>query len=292
MLQLAEERDWMKKARENKDKHFTILRISDEEFGQFRDFIEVNIGIKFPAAKKSLIESRLSSHILKNGFENFHKYFQYLMQAGDSDELDYFVDKITTHTTHFFREDVHFDFLLGEGASIMKSLFRNQKIKILSLGSSTGEEMYTLAMVFHELRNKEIVMDYTIHAADISRYALMKAKQGRYKRDHLKSIPARYKSLFTVTDDHIEVKSELKRNLRFFILNATAESQVFPDVYHIVFCRNMLIYFSRPLQQNVIDNVSRYLVPKGMLYIGHSESLHNLKHSFVRIGPTIYQGVV
>jgi len=266
------------------------LRATDWEFAKFQEFIQTKIGIKFPETKKTLLESRLSSHITKLGFQSFGDYLDFVYNQPElSDEMDFLVDKITTHTTSFFRENNHFTFLLEKGLDhLIEKFGARTKFKIMSLGSSTGEEMYTLAMIFADLKKNGKIEDYQVDAADVSKYALLKAKEGVFKIDHLDSIPNVYRGYFDVKDNKLFAKSVLKHNLRFFILNICKVEQKFPDYYHIVFCRNTLIYFSKPLQQNVIDNVGKILLKDGMFFMGHSESMYGLTHKFERLGPTIY----
>jgi chemotaxis protein methyltransferase CheR len=267
------------------------LRATANEFLKFQKYIQNNIGLKFPESKKSLLESRLSSHISKLGFNSFGDYFDYIESQPElSDEVDFLVDKLTTHTTSFFREIYHFDFLTTKGIQHLLQSFGNRTVfKILSLGSSTGEEMYTLAMLFATFKKKRIIHDYIIDGADISKYALLKAKEGIFKLDHFDSIPPEYKDYFEVRDEKLYAKNILKQNLRFFILNACNNGQRFPDTYHVVFCRNTLIYFPKELQQNVIDNIQKIIIPGGIFIMGHSESLYGLKHEFTRMEPTIYK---
>lgn len=265
------------------------LRATDSEFKKFQDFVQNKLGLKFPEAKKSLLESRLSTHIQKLGFSNFDQYFEYVMHSpNNGEELDFLVDKLTTHTTSFFREKQHFQFLVNEGIKKIAETYPKPDLKIASLGSSTGEEMYTISMVMTTLLKLNKITNFTVDAADISKAVLLKAKEGVFKFDHYESIPDRYKNLFEVKENKLFAKETLKSHHRFFMLNICKEKQKFPDKYHIVFCRNTLIYFSKELQQKVIDNVKKILLPGGLFLIGHSESLYGLDHSFERIGPTIY----
>ncbi len=269
---------------------FGHLRADDGEFKKYQDFIQRKIGIKFPESKKSLLESRLSSYLTKNGYKSFLEYFEYIEELPlTHPEIDFLVDKITTHTTSFFRENFHFDFLKEQGVKILADRFKKTKLKCISLGSSTGEEMYTLAMVLEEQKRKSVILDYQIDAADVSRYALLKAKEGVFKKDHLESIPAQYRSFFDIKDERIIAKDFLKKNMRFFIINICKIGQKFPDNYHLIFCRNTLIYFTKTLQQNVIDNVAKILIPGGIFIMGHSESLHGINHNFSKLEPTIFQ---
>lgn len=265
------------------------IQASKEEFYKFQGFVKTKIGLKFPESKKSLLESRLSNHIQKIGFDSFNDYFEFVMNENNKEELDYLIDKLTTHTTSFFREIEHFKFLAIQGINLINAFYSGATIKIASLGSSTGEEMYTLAMIFATLKRKRQIYDYQIDAMDISKKALMKAKSGIFKLDHLNSIPKQFKHFFTISDN-LYAKPELTSNLRFFLLNICRKTQKFPDDYHIIFCRNTLIYFNKQLQQNVVNNISRILHPHGLVFIGHSESLHGLNHSYRRLVPTVYQG--
>jgi len=269
-----------------------VLQVKPDEFKRFRDLIEKKIGINFPETKKSLLESRLASHIVKLGFDSFEKYYKYLKNTDDIEEFDYFIDRITTHTTHFFRENSHFDFLINNGLKLINDHFNRPVIKILSLGASTGEEIYTLALIMYFHKKNGLVRDYEIHGADISKNALLKAKEGVFNKNQLNNIPKKYHNCFKITGETIKAKEILKNNLRFFLLNACKVDQKFPDVYHIIFCRNILIYFSKPLQQNIINNIILILNNGGLLFTGQSESLYGFTHNLKKIGSAIYQKII
>lgn len=263
---------------------------TDTEFKKFQNLIQQRIGIKFPKEKRSLLESRLAGRIKKLGFTTFLQYYQYLENNEAPDEFEFFIDRITTHTTHFFREQNHFDFLISRGVTLINQRFNQPKIKIISVGSSTGEEMYSIAMILADLQDKNIIYDFEISAADISKKALLKAKEGVFDLKHKASIPHKYLKYFIIYEDSIAAKPVLKKHLRYFIINASNKNQKFPDSYHIVFCRNMLIYFTKEQQQVIINNISNILLPRGLFFSGHSESLIGLKHHFKKVIPAVYQG--
>lgn len=264
------------------------LRSDSSEFAIFQKLIERRIGIKFPETKKSLLDSRFSNHIKKLGLNSFKEYYELVMS--DHDEYQYFISKITTHTTSFFRESHQFDFLVGKGIEILNRKFAGEQLKVLSLASSTGEEMFTLGMILQGLKEQGIISGYSIHGADISKHSLLSAKEGVFKIDHLKSIPKSYLKYFDIVGNEIRAKRVLTQNMRYFLLNACKRDQHFPDSYHIIFCRNMLIYLPIPMQQNVLDNIDSIIKTGGLLFIGHSESLRNVANDFYRIEPTIFQG--
>ena len=268
----------------------SVLSVNKHEFLKFQNFIERKIGIKFQSNKKSLLESRLSSHIIKLGLNSFDDYYYYLINENE-DEYDYFIDRITTHTTHFFRESYHFDFLINKGIDIINNYFNKPKINVLSLGVSTGEELYTLAMIFERLKKLNAVRDYEIHGADVSRLALLKAKKGIFKAESIDNIPENYRSGFKKYNDIIVADDKIRYNLRFFLLNACKRKQKFPDKYHIVFCRNIFIYFKKELQQNILDNILSVLLNGGLLFTGHTESLFGFKHNFKKVGTSVYREV-
>jgi len=266
------------------------LKVTEEEFEKFQKFIQAKIGLKFPENKKTLLESRLSVHISRLGFESYGEYFDFLeTQSEFSEEIEFVIDKITTHTTSFFREDHHFNFLTSQGIDIIQKNFgKSTVIKFASLGSSTGEEMYTISMVLYPLKKNGKIKDYSIDAFDISKYALLNAKEGRFRLETQSSIPTQFQNLFKVADNKLLADQALKNNMKFFMSNIAKKNQRFPDNYHIVFCRNTLIYFNKTLQQNVIDNIANILLPGGLYFMGHSESLNGLTHNFKRVEPTIY----
>jgi chemotaxis protein methyltransferase CheR len=264
------------------------LKANAKEFDLFSEYIEKKIGIKFPVAKKSLLESRFSGRIINLGLNSFSEYYEYLANNND-DEYDFFVDKITTHTTNFFREITHFNFLIEKGIDLINKTFDFPTIKIFSNGTSTGEEMYSISMIFSEQKKFNRINDYSVSGADISKFALLKAKEGIFKKDSIHQIPKKYRAYFIKNEDSIQARDILKNNMKFYVLNGCKKNQIFPDRYHIIFCRNMLIYFPNQMQQNIIDNLARILLPGGLIIIGLSETFQGINHGFKKIESTIYR---
>ncbi len=265
------------------------MKINQDEFNKFQSFIEKKIGIKFPQTKKSLLESRITNHIIKSGFTSFEEYYQYLLSKKNTEEYEYFIDKITTHTTYFFREIQHFDFIIDRGIDLINKHFNKPFIKILSVGASTGEEMYSLALIFEEQKKFNKISGYGIDGFDISKKSLLKAKNGIFHKSNLENIPKRFKVFFKTNQDTIEAKEILKKKLKFFVLNVSNDNQKFPDKYHLILCRNILIYFTPLIQQKIINNLLTILLNGGFFITGTSESLHSLNHNLKKIQPNIYK---
>jgi chemotaxis protein methyltransferase CheR len=268
--------------------------LSDTEFSKLSNFIYNEVGIKMPPAKKTLLESRLQKRLTALQISTFKDYLELVFsQKGMKSELINMIDVVTTNKTDFFREPMHFDFL---NSTVFPEIAAEGKSKIMiwSAGCSSGEEPYTLTMVCNEFREKHDAFDFAVTASDISTIVLEKAVTGIYDEQRVQDIPMSLKrKYFLKSKDPLKknyrVVPEMRQKVNFQRLNFMDNSYENFPVQDIIFCRNVLIYFDRKTQEQVIGRLCSRLKSGGYLFIGHSESLTDMQLPLTQVRPTIFR---
>ncbi len=252
--------------------------LSDADFDQYRKLIYDESGITFSATNRAILESRLKERLREKSINHVSEYFSMLLK--DKEELKLMLDSVTTNLTRFFRNQPHFDalinFVIPEVLKLKKARGET-KIKVWSAGCSTGEEPYTLAMIFRD----KLPAPYTaeIVASDISLKSLMVGKSGFYPDTRIVGIPDPYLTrFFDRQNNGYQAKPDLMSMIRFDYHNLKHDSG--QRGFDILFCRNVLIYFDEAAQKAVIDRFWEAMSPKSYLFIGHSESLFGMKTGF------------
>ena len=263
------------------------LKITDEEFIQLRDFIYQQCGIFIAENRKYLVENRLSNRIKDLNLKSYSEYYNFLrFDAGKRVELNKLFEVVTTNETSFYRnppqlqvfQDVVLKGLIEECRKAGK-----KRLRIWSAGCSTGEEPYTLAIILHEVLRQEISSwDIKITANDLSEAVLASARRGVYTEYALRTTPKEIISrYFTQEEGSYKIDPKLKHIVSFGQINLSDKLQLSRvEKSHIVFCRNVIIYFDDEMKRRVINAFYDNLVPNGALLIGHSESLHNISRAF------------
>lgn len=263
-------------------------KITDKDFEQLRDFIYQKSGIFIAENRKYLLENRLANRLKALDLKTFGEYYYYLrFDAGRQAELTRLFTVITTNETSFFRNPpqlkVFQDVILQQVIDELRAK-RQKKIRIWSAGCSSGEEPYTLAIIFHEVLKKEISSwDICINANDLSEDVLKSAQKGIYSDYALRTTPKEIiASYFTKNDvGRYEIKPEVRRLVKFGPINLNDRMQLKRvEPSNIVFCRNVIIYFDEDMKKRVVSSFYDNLLPGGYLFIGHSESLHNISGAF------------
>jgi len=255
-----------------------------------------------PAAKKSMLESRLQKRLCALGIASFREYYQILSHsAARWDELLHMIDAVTTHKTDFFRETAHFQFLtetvLPEYAG-SDEYCPGSRYALWSAGCSTGEEPYTLAIVLSEFAARTRGFRFAITATDISAKVLEKALLGIYEESQVTMIPPHLRQKYFMRSKDrdkglVRVVPELRGSVRFIRMNLMDEGLIpFDREIDAIFCRNVIIYFHRDMQNRLLSRFCRFLKKGGYLFLGHSETVHGFDLPLVRSGSTIYRKVV
>lgn len=246
-------------------------------------------GIVLADIKAEMVYSRLARRLRDLNFRKFDEYMAYL----DSDwitEETYFLNAITTNLTHYFRENHHFEYLADNVIPMLrKSHMRDRRIRVWCNAASTGEEPYSIAMVFKE-GFPESNWDIKILATDLDSNVLATAQAGIYHKDRVEAISKeRKKRWFSQVDsNHVKVDGSLQDMLTFKQLNLLHDWPM-KGPFDVVFCRNVIIYFDKHTQGQLFVKVHRLMGADSHLFIGHSESLLGAADKFKPLGRTIYQ---
>ena len=268
---------------------------TDRDFHQLSRFIYQEFGIQLPDKKKFLLKSRLVKRLKILGISKYSEYVNYVLEGGQksSEEVIEMIDVVSTNKTDFFRENAHFDFLIDNVVpDFMGKGIKSPKV--WSAGCSSGEEVYTICMVFEEECRLNRLRDYQVYGSDISVSILKKAVKAVYPFSRAEQISDRYRKRYLLKSkgdgkQEVRIVKALRDKTRFMWLNLMDSQYILAKNFDIIFCRNTLIYFDRETQKRVVSNMLKHLKPGGYLFIGHSESLlnHNISN-LKQIKPTIY----
>lgn len=273
------------------------MDITDTEFNQMRGLIYQHFGINLTEQKKSLLVSRLHKIMEKSGFTSFKQYYKHLQDDPDACDLSELIDHISTNHTFFNREAAHFDYfskvvLPATVAGLHTSGQRD--LRIWCAGCSSGQEPYMLLMLIHEFLGSEYAKwDAGILATDISSRALGKAERGVYPDSQVAQLPEglKRKYLHRLQNDDWEVRAELRKDATFRRFNLMNEVFPFKKPFHIIFCRNVMIYFDSETRDRLVTKFHKALAPKGYLFLGHAESVNHHLGLFTSIQPAVYQKI-
>ena len=261
--------------------------MTDEDFWALSKLAYEHTGIVLKEPKKNLVYGRLSRRIRALGLKSFHDYVR-LIESGTHQEFDDFLNAITTNLTSFFREPHHFDFLEKQ---ICKEFEHSQpsSIRIWSAGCSTGEEAYSIAMTLRS--HCRLVDRVKILATDLDANVLQHGRAGIYEASRIADIEQAKLKRFFLRDRSTgngQVKEELRNLVTFNRLNLLGEWPM-KQLFDVIFCRNVLIYFDKDTQQKLVNRYAQQLKSSGYLFIGHSENISHIQNEFEFIGQTIYQ---
>ncbi len=271
--------------------------LSDKEFQTIARYIESTVGIKMPATKRIMMQSRLMRRLRVLKMNSFSEYIDYVFNSKNSDELVLMIDVLTTNKTEFFRENEHFEYLTNK--ILPEFAQKKNTIKIWSAGCSSGEEPYTISMVISEFmkNNPGKIVNFKVTGTDISTNVLDKAYNAVYDLDLVEQLPQHLKKSYFLKCTNQEmncarIKPELRKHVSFKRLNFMDADFRMPEVYDIIFCRNVLIYFDKATQEKVIMKFMKYLQPEGYLFLGHSETIFSMDLPLRTCIPTVYKKVI
>jgi chemotaxis protein methyltransferase CheR len=265
--------------------------LSDDDFHRIRRLVRERLGIALTQSKRELVYARLSRRLRALKLRDFRAYLERI-ESGDAEELQHFCNAITTHLTSFFRERHHFDFLAQQ---LLPALERcdggTRRMRLWSAGCSTGEEPYSIAIVLLEHMRYLCNWDIRILATDIDTNVLSHARSGRYSMERLERMESeRLLRWFERTPDgeQFVVRDELKRLITFKALNLMDEWPMRGPI-DVIFCRNVVIYFDRETQRQIVARMAALQRPDDHLILGHSESLLQVSKQYRLVGDTIHR---
>ena len=272
----------------------SIDTLKVKEFNRLSNFIMSQYGIKMPPVKRVFLQSRLQKRLKSLSINSFEEYTKYLFSAqGQKEELENLIDSVSTNKTDFFREPVHFRFLLENGLDNYLSKRKDKGLKIWSAGCSSGEEPFSIAMTMNEYALLNDSFRFKIFATDISTKMLEHAKAGIFKMEKIDTIPIQYHRKYLLKgknsyEDKFRIHPDIMSKISFQKFNLLSQSYNTIGNQDIIFCRNVLIYFERKIQDRILNQISQLLNPGGFLFLGHSESITGFNLPLEYLRPTIF----
>ena len=266
-------------------------KLTDDDYIFFKNLIHKLVGISLKERKKDLIYARLRPHLHKSKIGSFSEYRQILMKISPQHiEMQNFINILTTNKTDFFREPQHFLYIKNSLIPYWEKK-QEKSIRLWCCASSTGEEAYSLSLLLQNHLPKS--MSYEILATDVNTQVLDLASNGVFHSSKLSEIPNEYlntgirKGKNKLTD-WFKISNLIHQKVIFKKHNLIDSRPPEKDLYDIIFCRNVLIYFSSEIIQTLMSKLHKSLKQDGLLFIGHTESIQNSSHLYKQIQPSIF----
>ena len=266
----------------------SLFSLTPREYAAIADFAREEFGLELGSGKQQLAAARVGKLMRKLGLTSFRDFFRHV-QSNPASALQ-LIDALTTNHTSFFREEAHFDFLVDH---IFSEPRGREPMRIWSAACSSGEEPYTIALMAREYMGRQDRALPRILATDISTRVLDVARSGMYKAECFHDGLAPWMKRHLLRGENqwegwYRMRPEIMAMVEFQRLNLI---EPLPDLgrFAVIFCRNVMIYFSRTTQEGVVNQLAACLDPGGYLFVGHSESLAGMQHGLQQIQPAIYR---
>jgi chemotaxis protein methyltransferase CheR len=269
------------------------LELSDRELQTITRLVYEKCGITLGDAKRPLVVARLQKRLRAGRFASFAAYLQHVDADASGDELTALLDAIATNHTSFFRESQHFDFLADRVVPEWLARRDGGPLTGWSAPCSTGEEPYSIVMTLLDCVPAADHDRVRIEACDLSTKAVRAARSGVYPLARVAELPPSIlKKYFErglgEQNGLARVRRAVRSRVQIRVRNLL-EIERAEHTFDFVFCRNVMIYFDRPVQQRVVAMLERHLAPGGYLFIAHSESLNGVQHHLEWVAPAIYR---
>lgn len=269
-----------------------MVEITDKEFEQLVSFIKKNYGIHIKEEKRAMLTGRLYSTLAQYGYKSFSEFYEKLISNDSKEAVTTLVNRITTNHTYFMREKDHFEYFQNTVLPYLDKTVEDKDLRVWCAACSTGEESYTLAMIIDEyFGNGKSSWDTRLLATDISERVLNIAQLGIYTKENVAALPATWRmSYFKPYDkDRVVVVDRIKNEVIYRKFNLMEKVFPFRKKFHVIFCRNVMIYFDNETKEELIRKFYNSLEEGGYLFIGHSESILRSDTNFKYIRPAIYR---
>jgi chemotaxis protein methyltransferase CheR len=264
--------------------------LTDPEFHEIVDFVNHNYGVNLDK-KRFLIEGRLGSRVGSLGFDSYREYFEYAKNDPTGRELAALINRLTTNHTFFMREEKHFEFYRATILPWIADELGDADLRAWSAGCSSGQEPYALSIItLNYLAERGLRWDSVILATDISEGALAYGREGIYPAREIETLPGAWRDAWfeRIGDDSFRVCGKLRDNVAFRRANLLDPFEV-KRPFHVIMCRNVMIYFDKETKSRVVSKFHDALAPGGYLLIGHSESLSTFRNEFEYVSPSVYR---
>ena len=248
-------------------------------------------GLNLPEGKEGLVAARLGKKIREGKFRGFDDYFRHVMSDRTGEALIALIDSLTTNHTAFFREPAHFEFLRAAATGEFRDAL---SLRVWSAACSSGEEPYSIAMTLVDAAQQvrcRWANDIRIVASDISTRVLEKARSAIYEADRIAGMPDAWRRAFLLKgtgsrEGWFKLKPAVTDLVAFERLNLIGTLP--RHLFQFIFCRNVMIYFDKTTQQQVVSRLVECLEPGGYFFVGHSETLNSIEHPLSYVRPATY----
>ena len=266
------------------------LAFEEQDFQRIRGLLRAWGGISLNDSKRPLAYNRLAKRLRLFGLTRFSEYLDRVEH--DLIEREHFINALTTNLTSFFREAHHFELL----ADYLCSMPSGRNINIWCAAASTGEEPYSIAMTVIEALGDGAAQRVRIMASDLDTRVLAHGKAGIYRLEQLAPLTeARRRQFFlkgaNAQQGYARIKPDVRAMIQFQQINLLAPAWPIQAQLDVIFCRNVMIYFDKPTQLQVLEKLAPLLAADGLLLVGHSESLQHASHLFRLCGKTSYRRI-
>ncbi|GAA6135439.1 type 4 fimbrial methyltransferase PilK [Oceaniserpentilla sp. 4NH20-0058] len=255
----------------------TLPEMTDQQFSLWRELLETRTGIYVTEQRKSYLQSSLTQRMREVACDDFQEYYESIVRDPMGNiEWARLVDRLTVQETRFYRDPEALAYVSKFISTHKNKYNKKNPLDIWSVGCSSGEEVYSLAMVANEvLASEDVQGEYLVTGTDISLPVLNKAREGKFAKRRLINLPEHYlKTYFTQEDEQtFGVVPEIKKHTGFAQVNVLQLNQVSKSMRHIIYCQNVLIYFRHWRRQEILDQLVERLAPGGLLLIGMGEML-------------------
>jgi chemotaxis protein methyltransferase CheR len=271
---------------------FSPPALTQADFRKISELAYQRFGLNLPPGKEGLVATRLGKKIRQGGFSTFAEYHRHVLADSTGEALIGLIDALTTNFTSFLRERAHFD-LLTHAAT---TEFRDEpSFRVWSAACSSGEEPYSIVMSLLDAAQSTPCRwssDLRVLATDISTRVLDKARAGIYEANRFESIPDPWRRGFLLKgtgnyEGSFKIKPSVAAHVQFARLNLIEPLPA--GCFHFVFCRNVMIYFDKPTQQDIVRRLAEHIEPGGYFFVGHSETLNSIDHPLQYVRPAVYR---
>lgn len=269
--------------------------LGEGEFRRLRDFIHRRFGIDLGPDKKELVVTRLQAVLKRRGLADFAAYLELLEQSSGTEMLSELIDRISTNHTFFHREPAHFDYLRDEVLPDLVGRGRapdEKDLRVWCAASSSGEEPYTLMMIMMDVLGSEYgSWKAGLLATDLSSDVLRRAAEGIYSEENVARLPKPLRDAHfeRLPDGRYRVAARIRKEVVFRRFNLIQDRYPWKRPFHVIFCRNVMIYFDAKTRRAVCDRLFESTIEGGYLFVGHSESLDRATCPYHFVRPGVYR---
>jgi chemotaxis protein methyltransferase CheR len=272
-----------------------MLPLTDRAYLRLCDLVRSHFGIHLACEKKALVVNRLHNFLQAQGFPSYEAFIDDVEGDSTGQALDTLASLISTNHTYFFREQAHFEFLRAQALpEIETGLARagDSDLRVWCAAASTGEEAYSIAMTMLDYFGVRYPrFDGGLLATDLSLKALRQAVAGVYTADQVARVPAthRQRYLRLLGDGCWTIAPEVRSEVLFRKFNLMAARYPFKKPFHVIFCRNVMIYFDPPTRRRLVRQLYDFTAPGGYLLIGHSETIETGATGYRPVCPAVFR---